>query len=206
MASRGQIWAHTSQPVHKPGIDQGFGALHALIQLVALEDGRAADAEAQGAAVAFIGQHFERNPALAGLRQQRTGLAGDQDRRLIQRQVFLEYLFYRFHIQGIDRLDMLDAQGAHQRLQLDLLVVPTLQGLPVAGIALVTGHAGDAVIHDDGDDRAVIVDHVGQGGDAGVEEGGIANDRHVALRAASLGSAMRHADAGAHTAGSVDGA
>ena len=90
---------------------------------------------------------------------------------LIQLEVLFERFFDLFDFEGGDGADVFHAQSLDQRLQLDLNGLLTLKSTPGAGVFLVTGHAGDTVIHDDGDDRTVVIDDIQQGRDAGVEEG-----------------------------------
>ena len=82
------------------------------------------------------------------------------------------------------------------------------QGLAGAGVLLAAGHGRGAVVDDDGERLAAVVDHVHEGGDPGVEEGAVADDadglvaqsglRALGRRFHDLGHAVGHADAGAH--------
>ena len=101
---------------------------------------------------------------------------------------------------------MFDSQGAHQWFELNHRGYLTLQGATCARVLLVTGHAGDPVIHDDGDHLAAVIDRVDQGRDAGMEEGGITNHRHMLLGAASFDRPMRHGDARPHASAGMNGA
>ena len=203
--ARADLGAHLAAGA-QGGIDERLGSLQAGIQLVALQDRRAADAEAQGAAVALVRQHFERRPGLAYLGQEHARLEGDQHRRLVQLQVLFQGGFDLSDVIRRNSLDVVDAEGTHQRLELDGNSWIALQRDARAGVLLVTGHTGDAVIHDDGDHGALVVDGVDQGRDAGVEEGRISDDRHVVLGTAGFDRPVRYGDAGAHAAAGMDGA
>ena len=73
-----------------------------------------------------------------------------------------------------------------------------LQGSARPRVVLVPGHAGNPVVHDDGNDVAAVVCHIDQRRDGAVEEGRITDDRHMAFLIAGDGCAVRHAHAGAH--------
>ena len=105
-------------------------------------------------AVALLCQHFERRPGLAHLGQEHARLEGDKHRRLVQLQELFQGGFDLCDVIRRYSLDMPDTEGTHQRLKLDRRGCLALQRETSAGVLLVTGHAGDAVIHDDGDHRA----------------------------------------------------
>ncbi len=68
---------------------------------------------------------------------------------------------------------------------------------------LVPGHRRGAVVQDDGHRVALVVGHVQQGRQAGVEEGGIADDGSVLLGDAGLAHPVGLANAGPHAATGV---
>ena len=77
----------------------------------------------------------------------------------------------------------------------------TLERLSGSRMILVAGHASSRVVQDNNCAGGLIVDHVHQGIDTGMEEGGIADERnpvfHVVL-AFGLFHAVERRDAGAH--------
>ena len=85
------------------------------------------------------------------------------------------------------------------------------QGEAGAGVVLVAGHAGDAVIQHTGDHAAVVVDDLGGAGHAAVEKRGVTHDaEHYligdALALEGLGYAHAHGEAAAHAEAGVHAA
>ena len=73
----------------------------------------------------------------------------------------------------------------------------------------MAGHSGDGVVQDDDRGVGLVVGHVDEARDPGVDEGGISDDRHglaLSLSAAGLVEAVEAGDGGAHADGGVDGA
>ena len=183
------------------GLDEGQRPLGARVELFGLEDRRAADPEADRAAVAALA-HLERQVGRLDRGQQRALLLGDEHERPVLLQPRLELLLQRLDLIGRDRRDAVlgEAERAHHALDVDLDRLLALQGHSGARVLLMPGHAGDPVVHDDGDDVALVVEHVEQRRDSAVEEGRVADDRDMALAVAGLRRAVGDADALAHTA------
>ena len=79
----------------------------------------------------------------------------------------------------------------------------------------MAGHAGDGVVHDDHRCVRLVVGHVHQTGDAGVHEGGVANDGNGLIvrctvlgfgEAVKTGNGSAHADNGIHSLQGSNGA
>lgn len=85
---------------------------------------------------------------------------------------------------------MIDPQGVQDSHHVEFTAFAVLKGDPVEGIALLTGHSGRAVVQDANRADALVVNGVHQRRQAGMGEGGIADDADdracsVPLRASS---------------------
>ena len=107
----------------------------------------------------------------------------------------------------VDNVDVRDAHGLHDILQHHLVGRGVLEVAAGCGVLLHAGHGRDGVVEDD-DDMARgwrVVDHLGDAGEAGVDECRIADDgddapglfwREDLAEAEADGDAAAHADAG----------
>ena len=111
---------------------------------------------------------------------------------------------------GARRLDAADAQGAGEVFEHELVGRLVVERAAGAGVFLLAGHGGGAVVEDDqhvaGGRR--VVDHLDQAGDAAVDEGAVADDAdHAAglVGRQHVAQAQAHAEAGAHADAGVHG-
>ena len=72
------------------------------------------------------------------------------------------------------------------------------QRLTGSGVFLMSGHGSDAVIQHDQLGRTLVIDHIDQAGDPGMEEGGIAQHAHDFFLFAGLFHAVSDRKAAAH--------
>ena len=99
---------------------------------------------------------------------------------------------------GVHDADALHAARAGDALDRGGLGLLPQERHARAGVVLVAGHRGDAVVDDDERRGALVVDRVQQPRDAAVEEGRVADDADDGLPLARLLHAVRHREARAH--------
>ena len=166
-------------------------------------DCRAADLEAGAATGAFFRIHRIERPALENAFpfDQNAGLVGNNHRRFGALHFLLEGLLGLLQVKGIHHPDMLDPQSPAELGNIDPMGRLRSSGYTGSGVVLAAGHGGDAVVENNHGCRRIVVDHVHQAVDAGVEEGGIADHGHHLL-SFLLGNHLYHpggvADGGAH--------
>lgn len=141
---------------------------------------------------------------------ERAGPAGDDHGGFVHAQRPIERLLDLREIVGVDRAHVVDANRADEGFDIDRFGHFAVDGVAGTRVFLLTGHGGDAVVQNDGDQLAAVVGNVQQRVDAGVEEGRIAKRRDDARFFAFDGvedllRAVPEADAGAHADGRFDG-
>ena len=139
---------------------------------------------------------------------QHAGAAEHEHGKLLRGHGLLERAANGFGVVRVDGAHVLDADGAHDALEVELAREAALQRLAVEGVSLATRHGRGAVVqHADG--SASLVVHGGdQRRQARVRERRVADDAHdgtvVGARPSQL-EAMRHGNRRAHVDGGVHG-
>ena len=101
-------------------------------------------------------------------------------------------------IEGIRGEHLFHAAGAAQPGDVHRRHGAEGQGRLDAGVVLMPGHGGGAVVHDDDRALALVVDHVQQRRDARMEERAVADGAHGGLGQPGKAHAVQHAHARAH--------
>src|SRR3989339_2010391 len=119
-------------------------------------------------------------------------------------QVVFEYLPEIIHLVGIAYVDLAKTQASNHSLQIDLDGRLLLQGVSGARMMLMPRHAGGAVVGYDRGRISPVIEGVDQWMQAGVEERGIANDRHKTIRNAPLVHPVGYTDARSHATAEME--
>lgn len=154
-----------------------------FLRFTVIAQGRAAGGEAFLAANALIRiddarrlVEVELGFIFFGILFEDTRPFGDDDRRFIfHGKSPVQRFFHGLQVQGIDRPDVLDAQGFDDRFDVDEPGRFPFDVIARPGVILMAGHTGDAVVQDDTDGIRAVIGHIGQGVDARMEERRIAH-------------------------------
>ncbi len=87
---------------------------------------------------------------------------------------------------GVDRAHVVNTDRADEGFDINRFGDFTGDGVARTRVFLLTGHGGDAVVQNDGDQLAAVVGNVQQRVDAGVEEGRIPDRRDDARFSPSM--------------------
>ena len=194
------------------GADLGaHGAAHALGAVndglaVFQGDSRAAHLQTAAAAAALVGVYMAHALAELVPLDQQARTAGDDGGLLPGVQGGHRLVHGGLHglqVLGIHRQHRGKAQGREDLFHAEKCGGVPLEGIAGAGVVLVAGHAGDAVIQHAGDHAPLVVHDLRRAGHAAVEEGGIAHhaEHHLAgdaLFFKALGDAHAGGEARAH--------
>jgi len=137
--------------------------------------------------------------------KQSTGTAADYQRRLVLFKLLGNDLFAVFKVVGIDHPDAFYSHGLCKSFKVYRNGGIALNGFAGGGILLVSGHARYAVVENYDGGNALVVCDVYKTGNARMNKGGIADDRHrffggfvvvCFIEAVEGGNACAHANAG----------
>src|SRR6266508_1861173 len=161
-------------------------------------DRGAPEVEAELARDAAVLDDLER--ALADLaRRLDARTVGDDDRHARRSEGALEDPIGGADVVRIDHVDGRRAERAAQGREVDRGVLVAADRRARPRMRLPAGHGGGAVVEDDDGDARAVRDRVDEPGDAGVEEGRVADDGgDRPVRAARARDAARDADARSH--------